>query len=75
MTSVETVDPRVRRDIESKALLAVDRSELSRSRATRAIIKRTQIQQANADSRFAELDTRMKRIEELLDKLVNKGQN
>ena len=75
MTSVETVDPRVRRDIESKALLAVDRSELSRSRATRAIIKRTQLQQANADSRFAELDTRMKRIEELLDMLVNKGQN
>lgn len=75
MTSVETVDPRVRRDVESKALLAVNRSELSRSRATRAIIKRTQSQQANADNRFAELDTRMKRIEELLDKLVNKGQN
>lgn len=66
MPAVETVDPRVARDTESMALLAVDSGALARSRASRSVGKKTQEQ-------FDELDKRMRNIEKLLDALVNKG--
>jgi len=66
MPAVETVDPRVVRDTESMALLAVDTGSLARSRAARSAGKKMQDQ-------FDELDKRMHSIERLLAIIVNKG--
>jgi len=66
MTYVETKDSRVVREIESKALLASNLNELSRTRATRSMYKKTIDQTESLSGKMSELETKLLNIERLL---------
>lgn len=70
MALVQTDDPRVVRDTNTRALLVTNADELQRHRRSRTTFKQLKQQQQNVDERFHEIDGRLDRCESLLRELV-----
>lgn len=70
MALVQTKDPRVVRDTETRALLVTDVEELYRNRRTRAKIKTLRSQQELLTDKFVAINSRLDRCESLLMELA-----
>lgn len=70
MALVQTDDPRVVRDTDTRALLVTNADELQRHRRSRAALKQIKQQQVSVDERFEKIDCRLDRCESLLRELV-----
>lgn len=70
MALVQTDDPRVVRDTETRALLVTNTDELYRHRRSRATMKQFKQQQQDVDERFDIIHNRLDRCESLLLELV-----
>lgn len=70
MSFVETDEPLILRDTNSKALVTTDRTGLLKARAARARNQKIQHQQTELDQRFQTMGERLDRCEALLHELV-----
>lgn len=70
MSYIETTNPAVHRDLNSKGLVVTDRAALLKSRAARSQTKRLMTTQEDIHERFASMSSRLDRCEMLLQELV-----
>jgi hypothetical protein len=70
MALVQTDDPRVVRDTETRALLPTNLDDLERHRRSRTTLKQLKQQQRDVDARFEIIHGRLDRCESLLLELV-----
>jgi hypothetical protein len=70
MTVVETVDPRVVRDIQSNALLAINEAELTKSRAVRSTAKKNKEHQQEVTSKLINFEDRLRKLELLIEGIL-----
>jgi len=70
MSYIETTNPTVHRDLNSKGLIVTDRAALLKSRAARSQTKRLMTTQEDIHERFTSLSSRLDRCELLLQELV-----
>lgn len=70
MSYIETTNPAVHRDLNSKGLVVTDRAALLKSRAARSQTKRLMSTQEDIHERFASMSSRLDRCEMLLQELV-----
>jgi len=67
---IETNEPRVLRDTESKALLQTDTVQLERRRAARRQMVETMSKNEAIEHRLRDVDTRLTQYEHLLVRLI-----
>lgn len=70
MALVQTKDPRVVRDTDTRALLSTNTEELLRHRRSRANVKKMMTQQQSLNDRFNAINGRLDRCEILLHELA-----
>ena len=82
MNKIQTEDPRVVRDMHSKALLSTDKEALNRHRLKRMaakkqeeIVETARAQAAENHEQIMQLRSTVDKIEELLNRVIEKDNN